>query len=161
MKSAPSTDPRLGIDLLVVPSFAAHDAAQVDLVRRRRDRRGPALAPGAQEAFDLDVVSGRENVAQALLLRLLTPVGALASLGHPSYGSRLHELIGEHKTESLRNLCRTFVLEAIAQEPRIEAKAVEFTFDREEETVSSFAFTLQVRTSTGDGDQAFSLEVQL
>lgn len=68
---------------------------------------------------DVDAVQGRENLAQALILRLLTPKGSLTALGHPDYGSRLPELIGRENNESTRNLARLYTLEALGQEPRV------------------------------------------
>ena len=53
-------------------------------------------------------------------MRLLTPRGELAELGHPEYGSRLHELIGSPNSETRRSLAKLFVLESLAQEPRID-----------------------------------------
>lgn len=151
-------DERLGSDLAVVPNLVAHDAAEVDLIRRRSPAR-VLPANGAPEAFDLGVMTGRENLAQALLLRLLTPRGSLASLGHASYGSRLHELIGQRKTEALRNLCRAYVLEVVAQEPRVEDTALSLAFDPAAETPSSFVFTLEVQPRAGGEAVALSLEV--
>lgn len=69
--------------------------------------------------FDLDTVSAVDNIRQALLLRLLTPVGELAALGHPDYGCRLGELIGRLNNERTQNLAKMFVLQALAAEPRI------------------------------------------
>ncbi|HEX7182495.1 MAG TPA: hypothetical protein VF756_11675 [Thermoanaerobaculia bacterium] len=69
---------------------------------------------------DLALVSGRDNLGQAVLMRLLTPRGELAELAHPEYGSRLHELIGRQNTETTRNLARLYILESLEQEPRIE-----------------------------------------
>jgi phage baseplate assembly protein W len=69
---------------------------------------------------DLALVGGRDNLAQAVVLRLLTPRGELAALGHPAYGSRLHELIGEPSSETRRNLAKVHILEALQAEPRIE-----------------------------------------
>lgn len=148
----------LGTDLAVVPTFVAHDASALDLSRRRRAARG-TLAPGAMEAFDLHVLTGSENLAQALILRLLTPVGSLAPLGHATYGSRLHQLIGQRKTDALRNLCRAFVLEVVAQEPRVEPKAVAVIFDPEQERPDSFVFTLVVQPAAGGDTLGVSLEV--
>ncbi len=70
--------------------------------------------------LDFDVVRGRANLEQAIILRLLTPLGELAPLGHPEYGSRLHELVGRPNTETTRNLVKLFILEALQREPRIE-----------------------------------------
>lgn len=149
-----------GADLLVVPGFVAHDTTPGDLQLRRRNTHA-GLAPGAREAFDADVVVGRENVAQALILRLLTPRGALAALGHSAYGSRLHELVGERKTPALRGLCRTFVLEAVAQEPRVDDRVVAFDFDLLAETADSFAFTLAVTSRGGEPPVSLALEVAI
>jgi len=150
----------LGIDLIVVPHLVAHDAAEVDLIRRRSPMQ-VLPANGASEAFDLGTFSDRENLAQALVLRLLTPRGSLASLGHTAYGSRLHELIGRRKTKALRNLCRAYVLEVVAQEPRVEDSAVSLVFEPDAETSSSFVFTLEVQPCSGGESLGLSLEVGL
>lgn len=148
----------LGVDLAVIPHLVAHDAAEVDLVARVRPVRGP-LAGDATVAVDLDVIGGRENLGHSLILRLLTARGALAALGHASYGSRLHELIGRRKTSTLRNLCRAFVLAVVAQEPRVENKAISLTFDEAAETVDSFVFTLAVQPVDGGDPVTLGLEV--
>ena len=68
---------------------------------------------------DFGTVEGRDNLGQALIRRLLTPKGELAPLGHPSYGARLHEVIGEPNTETTRNLAKLFVLEGLKAERRV------------------------------------------
>jgi phage baseplate assembly protein W len=73
--------------------------------------------PGSVE--DLAVIAGRDNLGQAIFLRLLTERGELTALGHPDYGSRLPELVGRENTANTRNLVKLFILEALAQEPRI------------------------------------------
>jgi phage baseplate assembly protein W len=153
-------DELLGKDLAVVPNMVAHDAAALDLNVRARITRRPR--PGQPEtAADLAVLQGRQNLAQALLLRLLTPRGSLKSLGHESYGSRLHELIGRRKTEELRNLCRAFVLESVAQEPRVEAKALALQFEVDQERLDNFVFTLAVAPVSSGDPVTLSLEVGL
>ena len=52
----------------------------------------------SEKGGDLDTVSGRTNMAQAIVNRLLTRRGELSKLGHPDYGSRLHELVGNSTT---------------------------------------------------------------
>ncbi len=74
----------------------------------------------SQRERDFAARDGLENLAQAVILRLLTPRGELAGLGHPEYGSRVHELIGQHNDATRRNLLRLFILEALQFEPRIE-----------------------------------------
>lgn len=144
----------LGTDLRVVlgpPTMAAHDTEALDLrlgagnVDRLLD--GPLL------------VSGRHNLGQALILRLLTPRGALADLGHAAYGSRLHELIGTGKTESSRALCKAYVLEVVAQEPRVDDTAVAFAFDIASEGPSELRFTVTVQPVDGSGPLTVGLGV--
>jgi phage baseplate assembly protein W len=163
----------LGDDLSVLPFLVADDAAAVDLATRARVLRPGALSvlrrsfpslplpSRATELTDLDVMSGRQNLAQALILRLLTPRGSLAALGHGAYGSRLSELIGQPKNAATRALCRAFVLEAIAQEPRVEDQAVALAFDVDREDVSSFQFTLVVQPRDGGDPLGLSLGVAL
>lgn len=69
---------------------------------------------------DVAVVEGVDALTQAIANRLKTRKGELAPLGHPDYGSRHHELLGEPNVERTRNLIKLFVLQALAQEPRIE-----------------------------------------
>lgn len=82
-----------------------------DLIVRERRRSG---------RMDLEAISRVDNIKQALLLRFLTPVGEMALLGHPSYGCRLIELIGELNNERTRNRAKMFVLQALNAEPRIQ-----------------------------------------
>lgn len=69
---------------------------------------------------DLETVSGRQNLGQAIMHRLFIRRGELAALGHSDYGSRLHELIGEPNNERTRDLVRLYVKECISQEPRVQ-----------------------------------------
>lgn len=69
---------------------------------------------------DFVLAAGRDNLGQALTTRLLTPKGELAALGHPTYGARLHEVIGQPNTPTTRNLAKLFVIEALKQERRVE-----------------------------------------
>jgi hypothetical protein len=74
--------------------------------------------PGQGTSDDLTVAAERANLGQALILRLLTPLGGLGPLGHPEYGSRLCELIGERNDDIRRNLARLYTIEAVARERR-------------------------------------------
>jgi phage baseplate assembly protein W len=84
------------------------------------ERRRVATEQRALEVVDFSLVAGRDNLGQAVILRLLTPRGELESLAHPDYGSRLHELIGRQNTETTRHLVKLHILESLAAEPRIE-----------------------------------------
>jgi phage baseplate assembly protein W len=69
---------------------------------------------------DLSLASDLDNLRQAIEIRLLTPKGELAPLGHADYGSRLPDLIGRPNTETNRNLAKLYVIEALKQERRIQ-----------------------------------------
>lgn len=74
-----------------------------------------ATGPGG-----LQTVEGRDNLAQALTLRLLVGQGELAALGHPRYGSRIRELIGEPLDGPNLQLLRRLVRKALMRDPRVE-----------------------------------------
>jgi phage baseplate assembly protein W len=82
-----------------------------DLATTVPDRAGAAV--------DVDVVAGVDAAVQLLVNRLKTHKGELAPLGHPEYGSRHHELIGQPNVERTRALIKLHVLEALGHEPRI------------------------------------------
>jgi len=70
-------------------------------------------------AGDLRLTRGRANLAQAILNRLFTRQGELAALGHPDYGSRLYQLIGEPNTRRTHALADLYIRESLAEEERI------------------------------------------
>ena len=86
----------------------------------RVDLQAKTRGDVAPRATDLSVVSGRANLVQSLIMRLKTERGELAGLGHPNYGSRHHQLIGEPNTENNQNLIKLYMLECLRQEPRLE-----------------------------------------
>lgn len=69
---------------------------------------------------DFGLIEGRDNLGQAILMRLLTPRGELSALAHPEYGSRLHELIGSRNITTSQNLAKLYILESLRLEPRIQ-----------------------------------------
>ena len=85
----------------------------------RPDFAGIGMDLQVTRSGDLMTSSGRHNLAQAILHRLMTRRGELAEIGHPDYGSRLHELIGEPNNERTRDLVRLYAKECISQEPRV------------------------------------------
>lgn len=94
-------------------------------------RRQVTTRQGPRRVLDFATTAGRDNLAQAVVLRLLTPRGELEALAHPDFGSRLHELIGRPNTATTRDLVRLFVLEALQHERRIAA-IVELTVSARE-----------------------------
>jgi phage baseplate assembly protein W len=113
---ATTTDPQLLRDVRI--ELLHHELRPVYVVPAERSTL--AAAQGAHTFLDFTTLDGRDNLAQAIVMRLLTPRGELTELGHPEYGSRLNELLGTPNTETRRGLAKLFVLEALAQEPRIE-----------------------------------------
>jgi phage baseplate assembly protein W len=99
------------------------DSRALSIYRARRRDRREVLGRRSVTSRDFVRIDDRDNLAQAITIRLLTPRGELTALGHPDYGSRLPELIGEQRTETTRNLAKLYVLEALKQERRI-AKVV-------------------------------------
>jgi len=69
---------------------------------------------------DLDLASDEYNLGQAIINRLKTRRGELADLGHPNYGSRLYELVGEPNNERTREMARAYTEECVAQDPRVK-----------------------------------------
>lgn len=84
------------------------------------EERRVAVGGRIARVRDLSLASNLDNLRQAIEIRLLTPRGELAALGHPEYGSRLPELIGQPNTETSRNLAKLYVIEALKQERRIQ-----------------------------------------
>jgi phage baseplate assembly protein W len=100
---------------------------------RDRGRDLSTIQRPATRGIDLETLTGADNLKQALLLRFLTPAGELEVLGHPNYGSRLFELIGELNTLTNRNRAKMYVLQALAAEPRVkEVRSVQVTTSRAE-----------------------------
>ena len=95
-----------------------------NLLSQNDRNRGSDLSTNQRSSLDrgidLEVLIGQDNLEQALLLRFMTPVGELSVLGHPNYGSRLFELIGERNIEANRNKAKLFVLQALGDEPRVK-----------------------------------------
>lgn len=95
---------------------------------------------------DLQTVSGRENLAQAIVNRLLTRKGELAHFGHPNYGSRLHLLIGELNNIRQRAKAELYIRECLAQESRIEAvKEVAFAKPNRQEDRDTLKIQIRIK----------------
>jgi len=141
----------LGRDLMVAPFLAASTWDALDLTPTS------SIDPAAK--VDLRVVEGVDALRQALLLRLLTPLGSLSDLGHADYGSRLHELVGTEFTDASRLLARAFVLQAVRQERRV-ARVLALTVDKQEASrPDSLRLNLLVRAVGAADPIALGLEV--
>lgn len=107
-----SDNERWGTDLRLLDNLVRQNDLDVgrDLFVAERRETG---------RVDLQTVAADDNLKQALLLRFLTRRGELEPLGHPTYGSRLFDLVGERNTLGNRNRAKLYVLEALAMEPRV------------------------------------------
>lgn len=108
------------VDLEIV---RAPTGGALDYGKRRVGAPTEEVSP-AHTVTDLSIVSGTDALAQALWLRLATPRGELAHLGHPEYGSRLHELVGRvdrarGSDPQLAALAALYVREALRHERRL------------------------------------------
>lgn len=95
------------------------DARALSIYRSSKKEQREIVAGRSVKTRDFTLVSDNANLAQAIILRLLTPKGELAALAHPDYGSRLPELIGRQRTETTRNLAKLYIIESLKQERRI------------------------------------------
>ena len=165
--SKAKTHTKLGTDLALtryvglassLPLEVADSWASLDLGVRRGGRGGLRAYAGA---LDLSTVSGRENLGQALILRLLTPLGSLTHLGHPEFGSRLVEVIGELNDATTRNRARLYTLEALAREPRIQQPVVDLAVEISQDQTDVIRISFSVLPIDDDDPLALTLEVTL
>ena len=134
----PATQSRFGTDLRLLRDLERRKSSRdpgSDLSTIQRPQTGQV---------DLETLTGADNLVQALLLRFLTSVGELTVLGHPDYGSRLAELIGELNSETNRNRAKLFVLQALGAEPRVQkVLSVQVTQSRKDPTLMDIRVSLK------------------
>ena len=112
-----------GRDILAVYASGDGRHENVDAAVRTR------VVPRGLER-DARTVDGLDNAVQAVIHRLKTIRGELSDLGHPEYGSRHHELIGQPNTEHNRNLVKLYILQALGRESRV-AEVLEARLDHD------------------------------
>ena len=148
--------PNLGTDV----ALELIDSRALSIYRAKDQMRRTATGNRVRRVRDFGLAEGRDNLGQALTTRLLTPKGELAPLGHPAYGSRLHEVIGQLNTPTTRNLAKLFVIESLKAERRIgEIVSVEVT----PHPVNRFLIRIAIGVKPVGGDvviaTAFELEL--
>ncbi len=112
------------------------------------------------DALGLAVVRGRQNLAQALMLRLLTKEGSLAPLGHPRFGSRLITLIGAENNITNRNLARLYTLDALEQESRVH-KVLDLAVDAVPGQPQTIRISFSVLPIDDEAPMVLGLEMSL
>jgi len=92
-------------------------------------------ADGMNTMSDIATVSEIDNLYQAIQNRLLTPVGSLPL--HPTYGSRLHTLLGMGNNIIIETLAKMMVVEALQPESRIALiRNIDVYFSRDGNSLS-------------------------
>jgi len=95
---------------------------------------------------DLETIGEEYNLAQAIIMRLNTMQGELTDLGHSSYGSRLHELVGEPNNERTRELVRIYALESVNRDPRVE-EVVDISVEKIKGDLSRIDINISVKAT--------------
>lgn len=111
---------------------------------------------GVSSTGDVATVTGRANLAQAIVNRLFTRQGELARLGHPTYGSRLHSLIGERNVTRAQGLAQIYIRESLGQEPRI-AEIVQIAFDPPSRGQERSTLRVQIIVRPAGGEPPLSI----
>ena len=95
---------------------------------------------------DLFLVSGSQNLVQAITNKFLTPLGALRY--YPKYGSRVKKSIGETSDNALLNIIKADCAKTVRQDSRISnVKSITVISDGADKV----AVQLQVDTKAGIG----------
>ncbi|MCP3060344.1 GPW/gp25 family protein [Myxococcus sp. K38C18041901] len=94
-------------------------------------------------------VSGRDNLVQALTMRLLVYRGHLEQLGHQRYGSRVADLIGEPLDRANLDLLRRYVRQAIKEDPRVD-EVLHLTVFARPDLPGAVDVRARIRAITGD-----------
>ncbi len=99
---------------------------------------------GVARGGDLALAEGIANIEQALKLRLLVRKGEMAPLGLATYGSRLHELLGEPNNQRTRVIAMGHARSAIEQDPRVD-KVLEVQADSPPGDRDTLRLTMTIR----------------
>jgi phage baseplate assembly protein W len=114
----------------------------------------------SRENRDLATATRRENLAQAIINRLYTRKGELAALGHPDYGSRLYQLVGEINNNRTRALAELYIRECLTQEPRI-AEILEIVFQPPNRDLDRNSLKCQITVQPVEMDTPLTLNLSL
>lgn len=94
-------------------------------------------------------VSGKDNLIQALTMRLIVYRGHLGELGHQRYGSRVADLIGEPLDRANLELLRRYVRQALKEDPRVE-EVTALTVSARADLPGAVDVRASIRAITGD-----------
>lgn len=97
---------------------------------RNRGSHDEIFSLSAGSKGDVATVQGVENLKQALLARLLTPLGSL--LLHPRYGSTIHDLIGKKNTIDNMRILEDEIVKTLKKDSRVESVYAESSYINED-----------------------------
>jgi len=69
---------------------------------------------------EVQTINGKNNLIQALKLKLLMDRGELSGLGHSRHGTLIRDLLGEPLNRANLELLRRYVRKAILEDPRVK-----------------------------------------
>ena len=69
---------------------------------------------------DIRIVSGPENLGQAIINRIKTITGELEELGHAEYGSTIYDFIGRQNNQITRDRLKIMIKNCLLMERRIK-----------------------------------------
>ena len=114
---------------------------------RLRFANGTAdIEPGEGER---GLVRGLDNLVQALTLRLLIDRGELSGLGHPRYGTRIRDLLGQTMDRANLELLRRYVRRSLLDDPRV-AEVVQVAVQPHPAEPGAVQVTATVRAVSGE-----------
>ncbi|QEG04171.1 baseplate protein W [Bacillus phage BC-T25] len=96
------------LDILPLPKQFGSPGWDSEILELKDDGKG-----------DVRTIRGIENLKQSIYIRLITPLGSY--LGHPRYGSRVHEYIGKKNTEENAALLAIEIERAIRTDGRVRS----------------------------------------
>lgn len=106
---------------------------------------------------DLSVITGLDNLVQALTLRLLMDKGDLKPLGHPDYGSNIRDFLGENMTPANRELMRRYIRRTLLSDPRV-AEVLAITIQLLPQRLDAIGVNARVKAISG---QTADIEVTI
>ena len=109
---------------------------------------------------DLSLRSGLDNVAQAIQNRLLTRKGEVSKLGHQTYGSELHKLMGLPNSWKAKARAELYIKEALKNEKRVE-EVLDIYFPEGSTIESNAILDIVIKVKVYDYDEQLTLSVSL
>ena len=96
---------------------------------------------------DLNTISGTDNLAQAVILRLMTPIGSRQL--RPTFGSQLPFILGKSQSVEMVRTVQMIIGSTIMQEPRVLGVSdIQVTFEGNRMRVSFVVLGINAAETT-------------